>query len=520
MKNAFPSVSQSFTNELVADINQINTPRQVLGAHFSLVTPTPPISPKLIHFSKEVAKLLELDLNQIEETNFISVLSGEEVLTNTLPYAMCYGGHQFGHWAGQLGDGRAINLFEVTTQRSSFALQLKGAGPTPYSRTADGYAVLRSSVREYLCSEAMFHLGIPTTRALSLIISGKQVLRDVLYNGNAAYEQGAVVCRVAPSFIRFGNFEMFSARNDINNLQLLADYTIAHFYPTAKNESNPYLSFYNQVAINSLEMVMHWKRVGFVHGVMNTDNMSILGLTIDYGPFGFLDDYNPEWTPNTTDASHRRYRFGNQADMVFWNLIQLANALYPLIKDKDGLNQCLENWKKEYYLQNTTLSLKKIGLNSIEPEDTWLLTELENNLQICPIDLTIFYRELSKLNLNNPQLKTIKKAFYPNQKRTPITNDQWQNWLTKYASITLKSNINLLERIKNMNQTNPKYILRNYMLQLAIEAAEKEDYSIINELAELIKSPYEEQENLEKWYQLRPDWALNKVGCSALSCSS
>ena len=262
---------------------------------------------------------------------------------------MCYGGHQFGHWAGQLGDGRAINLAEVIHNEKRWALQLKGAGETPYSRTADGLAVLRSSIREHLCSEAMFHLGVPTTRSLSLMLTGDAVLRDMLYDGNAAYEKGAVVCRVAPSFIRFGNFQIFTSRGDLKTVKVLTDYTIKHFFPHLPTGTpEGYLEFFREVVERTRKMILHWQRVGFVHGVMNTDNMSILGLTIDYGPYGWLEGYDPGWTPNTTDAQTKRYRFGDQPVVALWNLLQLANALYPLIEQAEPMEEILQGFRSIY----------------------------------------------------------------------------------------------------------------------------------------------------------------------------
>jgi len=275
----------------------------------------------------------------IQSNQFLEVMTGNSIIENSKPFAMCYAGHQFGNWAGQLGDGRAINLGEI----KNWALQLKGAGPTPYSRTADGLAVLRSSIREYLCSEAMHHLGVPTTRALSLSLTGDQVLRDVLYDGNPAYEKGAIVSRVAKTFLRFGNFELFAARNDLKNLKILADYTIkSHFSHLGNPCKEVYLKFFQEITNKTLEMIIHWQRVGFVHGVMNTDNMSILGLTIDYGPYGWLEGFDFGWTPNTTDKQHKRYRFGNQPTIGLWNLYQLANALYPLIDEATPLEEILE----------------------------------------------------------------------------------------------------------------------------------------------------------------------------------
>ncbi len=309
-----------FINLLPADNETANHRRQVEQACYSEVLPTAVSSPQLVAYAHEVAALFDLSAVDCQSEDFTQIFSGNMLAKGMQPYAMCYGGHQFGHWAGQLGDGRAINLGEVLNQKGErWAMQLKGAGPTPYPRTADGLAVLRSSVREFLCSEAMYHLGVPTTRALSLITTGEQVMRDMFYDGNPEWEKGAVVCRVAPSFIRFGSFEIHAARNNVALLQELVDYTIRiDFSHLGEPSKEVYLAWFEEVCVKTAEMIVHWQRVGFVHGVMNTDNMSILGLTIDYGPYGWLENYDPDWTPNTTDKEQRRYRFGNQPQIAGW----------------------------------------------------------------------------------------------------------------------------------------------------------------------------------------------------------
>ena len=332
-----------FTESLPADTESENSLRQVMHACYSKVMPTPVSRPQLVAHAREVAELLDLKIEAKDEDAFAEVFAGNQILEGMAPYAMCYGGHQFGNWAGQLGDGRAINLGEVKNQKGQhWTLQLKGAGPTPYSRSADGLAVLRSSVREFLCSEAMHHLGVPTTRALSLVLTGEKVVRDMFYDGNPGHELGAVVCRVAPSFIRFGNFEIFASRDDTETLRQLTDYTIESDFPhLGKPSPDVYVKFFQEVCRSTADMIVHWMRVGFVHGVMNTDNMSILGLTIDYGPYGWLENYDPNWTPNTTDSAHGRYRFGNQPQIAQWNLAKLANAIYPLIMDAEPLKDAL-----------------------------------------------------------------------------------------------------------------------------------------------------------------------------------
>jgi uncharacterized protein YdiU (UPF0061 family) len=276
------NINDTYIKALPADTAKENSIRQIFEAGYSFVKPRIPSKPRLIHVSGEMLEALGITEKEARSEEFLGLFSGSLIYPNTTPYAMAYAGHQFGSWAGQLGDGRAINLFEIKHQNKLWAVQLKGAGLTPYSRQGDGLAVLRSSVREYLCSEAMHHLGVPTTRALSLALTGDKVLRDMLYDGHPEYEQGAVVTRVAPSFIRFGNFELFAARQDHKNLERLADYTINQFYPElGKPSKEVYIAFFRAVMKKTLDMIIHWQRVGFVHGVMNTDNMSILGLTID-----------------------------------------------------------------------------------------------------------------------------------------------------------------------------------------------------------------------------------------------
>ncbi|WP_378187828.1 YdiU family protein [Aquimarina sp. W85] len=517
------NIQNIFTKELPADPITENSRRQVLEACFSYVTPKKTSNPTILHTSIEMLNLLGIDIADAQTDDFLKIFTGNTILPNTRPYAMCYGGHQFGNWAGQLGDGRAINLAEVHHNDKTWTIQLKGAGETPYSRTADGLAVLRSSIREYLCSEAMFHLGIPTTRALSLALTGDKVLRDVMYNGNAAYEKGAIVCRVAASFLRFGSYEIFASRQDTNTLQTLVDYTIKHHYPHLGTPSKGvYLNFFQEVVNKSLLMVLHWQRVGFVHGVINTDNMSILGLTIDYGPYGWLEGYDLGWTPNTTDRQNRRYRYGTQPDLVLWNLYKLANALYPLIQEVEPLEAILKQYDLDFEKNYLSMMKSKIGLSEPNENDVQLIAELETVLQRSETDMTIFFRKLSNLTKENARngLKIVFEAFYqPNEIREKIKTE-WELWFVAYHKRLQQEKLNDEERKKVMNAVNPKYVLRNYMAQLAIDEADQGNYDMIDELFQLLKKPYDEQFEKEKWFAKRPEWARNKVGCSMLSCSS
>ena len=508
-----------FTDQLPADPNLENTRREVLEAVYSFVRPIKTSNPTLLHVSDEMQHTLDFSNEDIQSREFLEFVTGNSVLKNSKPFAMCYAGHQFGNWAGQLGDGRAINLGEI----KNWAVQLKGSGPTPYSRTADGLAVLRSSVREYLCSEAMHHLGVPSTRALSLSLTGDQVLRDVMYNGNPAHEKGAIVSRVAKSFLRFGNFEIFSSRNDIKNLKILTDYTIkSHFSHLGKPSKEVYLQFFQEVTNKTLEMIIHWQRVGFVHGVMNTDNMSILGLTIDYGPYGWLEGFDFGWTPNTTDKQHKRYRYGNQPTIGLWNLYQLANALYPLIEEAAPLEKILEGYKSNFEKKSQDMMRAKLGLTSDKETDINIIQSLENNLQATETDMTIFFRTLSSFKKEQPEkgVELIQDAFYtPDTIKGNVLNN-WKQWFADYAKRLGDETTSADERQQQMNKVNPKYVLRNYMAQLAIDKADKGDTSLLEEMYLLLKEPYSEQPKFEHWFAKRPEWARHKVGCSMLSCSS
>ncbi|MDA3902181.1 MAG: YdiU family protein [Desulfuromusa sp.] len=520
-----------FVRELPADPDSSNQLRQVHRACYSRVQPTPVAAPQLVAFAAEVAQLLNLESAACEGEEFAQIFAGNQLLPDMDPYACCYGGHQFGNWAGQLGDGRAINLGEIVNQQDErWALQLKGAGPTPYSRRADGLAVLRSSVREFLCSEAMHHLGVPTTRALSLLLTGEQVTRDMFYDGHPKEEPGAVVCRVAPSFTRFGSFQIFTWRNEIEQLRQLVDYTIRTDFPHLGIHGDVsvtvYLQWFEEICRRTAEMIVHWMRVGFVHGVMNTDNMSILGLTIDYGPYGWLEDYNPDWTPNTTDAQGGRYRFGNQPQIALWNLVQLANAIYPLIQEAEPLEAALQLYSDSYQQGWQEMMAQKLGLKKFEPATDLLLTaELDKVLQMVETDMTIFYRKLADLVPTDDQdddslLIPLLDAFYKPEDLTEQHKGQISGWLRTYLERVAQDGLSNTERLQQMNSVNPKYVLRNYLAQLAIDKAEAGDHSLVNELLQVLRHPYAEQPENEKFARKRPEWARHRAGCSMLSCSS
>ncbi len=513
-----------FINELPGDPEPDNYRRQVYQACHSRVQPKPAKNPSMLAYSREMAAELGISESTCLSEDFCRIFVGNRLAKGMEAYATCYGGHQFGHWAGQLGDGRAINLGEIVNSRGQrWALQLKGAGPTPYSRSADGLAVLRSSVREFLCSEAMHHLGVPTTRALSIILTGEQVVRDMFYDGNPQLEAGAVVCRVAPSFTRFGSFQIFTARDDSDTLKKLLDYTIRTDFPHLGEPCKAvYLQWYEEVCRLTAQMIVHWQRVGFVHGVMNTDNMSILGLTIDYGPYGWLENVDPDWTPNTTDAQGRRYRFGNQPKIAYWNLVQLANAIYPLIQKAESLQQALNTYTSTFESGWQSMMADKLGLNTFKPEtDEALVADLSGLLQAAETDMTLFYRGLANLTAEDEA-----SAFYTLLDAcgyAPLNPDIQAMagvWFKTYQS-RLKSDIRpQAQRQQRMNEVNPLYVLRNYLAQQAIDLAEQGDYARVWELLDVLRNPYTSQPGKEHFAEKRPDWAKQRAGCSMLSCSS
>ncbi|MDT8372140.1 MAG: YdiU family protein [Gammaproteobacteria bacterium] len=518
----------NFVRSLPADPIRDNHRRHVLEACYSLVNPSPVAAPQLVAYSKEVADYLDISPQDCGSDLFIQVFAGNTQLEGMQPYAQCYGGHQFGHWAGQLGDGRAINLGEIVNHKGEhFTLQLKGSGETPYSRSADGLAVLRSSVREFLCSEAMSHLGVATTRALSLVTTGEKVWRDMFYDGRPQQEPGAIVCRVAPSFLRFGSYELFSARSDIDNLRKLVDFTITTEFPHLGEPSvDVYLHWFKEVCDRTADMIVDWMRVGFVHGVMNTDNMSILGLTIDYGPYGWLESYDPDWTPNTTDATGRRYRFGHQPQIAQWNLFQLANAIYPLIEQAKPLEAILNDYAASYQQKWQAMRAKKLGLKQYNDDDHDLNRDLQSVLLLTETDMTIFYRKLADISCEMTEqtdqqlLDTLHDAYYAPDALTHDDKQQICAWLRRYQQRVRQDKTSDHDRKQQMNSVNPKYVLRNYLAQLAIDKAEQNDFTMVNQLLALLRHPYDEQPEMEAFAAKRPDWARNRLGCSMLSCSS
>ena len=507
--------------ELPGDADTRNHPRQVSGALWSPVAPTPVAEPQLLAWSRDMAESLGLGERDLESPEWLAALSGNATLPGMSTYATCYGGHQFGSWARQLGDGRAIFLGEaVTPSGQRFELQLKGAGPTPYSRRADGRAVLRSSIREFLCSEAMHHLGVPTTRALALVSTGEAVVRDMFYDGNAVAEPGAIVCRVAPSFTRFGHFELPASRGDKALLRQFIDFTLDRDFPEiAGNPDERLLRWFGEICERTARLMVHWMRVGFVHGVMNTDNMSVLGLTIDYGPYGWVDNFDPAWTPNTTDAQGRRYCFARQPQIARWNLERLAEALGRVASDPTALNAGLERFDETYSLEFQHSFAAKFGFSAWREDDAPLVEEAFDMLHRAEIDMTLFFRRLAEVDPGTPDTETLMEAFYDAEKRAanlPAIEDWLRRWADRVRSDDEPEQL----RRRRMNAANPRYVLRNYLAQQAIDGAEQGDPSMIHQLLDVLRHPYDEQPGAESFARKRPDWARHKPGCSMLSCSS
>lgn len=512
----------SFADSLPVDPSRAVGVRQVQGAAHSWVAPTPVSAPKLLAWSDAMGEVLG-----IKREDALPMLAGNHVPDSFKPYAMCYGGHQFGNWAGQLGDGRAINLAEVRgTDGQRYEVQLKGAGPTPYSRTADGRAVLRSSLREFLCSEAMHALGVPTTRALSLVATGDSVTRDMFYDGHPEDEPGAIVCRVAPSFIRFGNFELPAVRGNRDLLRQLCEYTVRAHWPDIDPQApDAVTQWFADVCHRTAELTAQWMRVGFVHGVMNTDNMSVHGLTIDYGPYGWLEPFDPSWTPNTTDLPGRRYCYGNQPAIAQWNLAKLGSAMTVLVGDAKPLQDALEVYAKEYTAETQRQFGAKLGLpaDATAEQVDALLKPLFDLLPRTEIDMTLFFRGLADVPTrpdagDESLLDPLLPAYYDARMLRDSLRADTVAWLRLWTNMAGAQDDT--RRRKTMHAANPLYVPRNWLAQQAIDAAEQGDLAPLHRLQRVLEQPYTEQDGAADLAQRRPDWARDKPGCSALSCSS
>ena len=470
-----------------------------LGPRFSTsLQPTPLPAPYWVAGSAAVAQSLGLDPACLQDEAVLQALTGNRPLAGAEPLASVYSGHQFGVWAGQLGDGRAILLGETA---QGLELQLKGAGRTPYSRGGDGRAVLRSSIREFLCSEAMAGLGIATTRALSVTGSDAPVQRETV-------ETAAVVARVAPSFIRFGHFEHFAANGDHEALRLLADHVIDRHYPACREAEQPYAALLGQVTERTATMVAQWQAVGFCHGVMNTDNMSILGLTIDYGPFQFLDSFDPGHICNHSDTQGR-YAFNRQPNVAYWNLFCLGQALLPLIEDQDMALAALETYKSAFPAALESAMRSKLGLREAQASDRSLIDATLQLLADQRVDFTIFWRRLSHAVAAGatPEAREPVRDLFSDR----AAFDAWAiGYMARLAGTDLQ------QAGASMLAVNPKFVLRNHLAEQAIRQAQTGDFSEVQRLFVLLQTPFAEHPGAEADADFPPDWASSiEISCSS-----
>ncbi|MCK4743956.1 MAG: YdiU family protein [Sulfuriflexus sp.] len=475
---------------------------------FSLVDPQPLENAHLASLNEDVVKLLELEGIDFSDPAQLAAFSAQELLPDMQPIAQCYAGHQFGQFVPRLGDGRAIMLGELETKNNGkWDLQIKGSGPTPYSRGSDGRAVLRSTIREYLCGEAMHHLGIPSSRALCIIGSDEEIYREQI-------EPGAMLLRVAPSHVRFGSFEYFYHSNHHDHIKTLADHVIESHYPEFMNADDHYVKLLAEVIQRTARMLAGWQTVGFSHGVMNTDNMSILGLTIDYGPYGFMEAYDPTYVCNHSDHQGR-YAFNQQPSIGLFNLSCLAQSLLPLFHD-DGQQAAnlaraeLECYQPAYVEEYSQLMRSKLGFATQRDEDQGIMQELLELMAADKVDYTILFRKLSRFS-------TIEEQYNAPLRDMFIQREVFDSWAVKYTRRLKHEPATDTQRATAMNKVNPKYILRNYMAEAAIRKAEDEkDYSEIDRLLELLRKPFDEQPENEQYAGLPPDWAQSiSVSCSS-----
>ena len=482
-------------------------PRQVPGVCWSRCEATAMPKPALRLWNADLAK----DLGGLEPDPRLWV--GGRLMEGMQPHAHRYGGHQFGNWAHQLGDGRALTLGHVDAAGGPIEVQLKGAGRTPYSRRGDGRAVLRSSLREYLCSEAMHHLGVPTSRALSLCTTGEDVRRDMFYDGRPAMEPGAIVARTAPSFVRFGSFQMLAADGDANALRALMQYTVTTHEPHHHvNDDAGIVAWLTDVAERSARMVCGWMRHGFVHGVMNTDNMSIHGLTIDYGPFGWLEAHDPSWTPNTTDLPGRRYRYAAQPDVVGWNLARLLEAVAMVMDDPEPLHGVLDAYREAYRNARQQAWIERLGLDAWTEADEALVRDLQHVMHASEVDHVPMLRHMAE-GLTTAEALQEAGRIYAVEPDLAAINAWLGRWLERVGGAADHA---------TMLSTVPAFTPRNWVLQLAIDEAERGDWTKAEALAARLMRPFERlpEDEAAWWSGPRPEWAMTRPGCSMLSCSS
>ncbi|XP_030625251.1 uncharacterized protein LOC115808117 [Chanos chanos] len=499
-----------------------NFVRTVKRCIFSKSQPTKLLGPlTLAAVSRDVLEhILDLHLSVTQSEDFVHYMSGGKLLPGSVPLAHRYGGHQFGYWAGQLGDGRAHLLGAYVNKKGErWELQLKGSGKTPYSRSGDGRAVIRSSVREFLCSEAMHFLGIPTSRALSLIVSEEPVWRDQFYNGNMKKERGAVVLRLAESWFRIGSLEILAKTGEEDLLRQLLDFIIEeHFAFIRTDDPNKYVVFFSVVVNETAHLLAQWMSVGFAHGVCNTDNFSLLSVTIDYGPFGFMESYNPNFVPNMSD-DEGRYSIGAQANVGLFNLEKLFEALIPLLTS-DQLHraqQVLKHYPQIYHRRFHDLFKAKLGLLGDEKNDSYLIAFLLKLMEDTGSDFTMTFRQLSEVSVMQLQKGTIPQAMWALQDLA--SHVFFSDWVNLYLlRLRRQMGDSDEDRWSRMRKVNPRYILRNWMAESAIRKAEKNDFSEVELLQQILTHPFKEQDVAEKagYANRPPPWAAQLM----VSCSS
>jgi uncharacterized protein YdiU (UPF0061 family) len=516
-------VGSPLDNRLDAVAHALAEPREhafaALGPAFVTRLPAAPLpAPYVVGISTEMATTLGLDPQLVDDPAFADFFSGNftrELAPSAMSYASVYSGHQFGVWAGQLGDGRALGLGELEHGGRRWELQLKGAGRTPYSRMGDGRAVLRSSIREFLCSEAMHHLGIPTTRALCVTGSDLPVRREEL-------ETAAIVTRVSPSFVRFGHFEHFYANDRVDELRKLADHVIDRFRPHCREADDPYLALLDDAVTTTAALMVEWQAVGFCHGVMNTDNMSILGLTIDYGPFGFIDGFDANHICNHSDTQGR-YAYRMQPQIAYWNLFCLAQALLPLFGEHRGETDAkvrtehaiadaqavLERFKERFAPALEARMRAKLGLELARDGDDALANRLFEIMHANRADFTLTFRHLAQLSKHDATHDAPVRDLF-------LDRAAFDAWANDYRARLADEPRDDAARALAMNRVNPKYVLRNHLAQTAIERAAQKDFSEVERLARVLRRPFDEQPEHEAYAALPPDWASSlEVSCSS-----
>ena len=450
---------------------------------YQQIDPTPVKNPSLLIFNEELANSLNIELNEDDKLNFFS---GNKIPKDSIPVALNYSGHQFGNFVHQLGDGRAILLGEVRNKNESYDIQLKGSGQTKFSRQGDGRSALGPVLREYILSEAMYHLGIPTTRSLAAVATGEHVVRD-------SFEPGGILTRVAKSHLRVGTFEYFASRQQWEDLKLLADFAIQRHFPKIRETDNHYLELLKKVASNQSILIANWMSVGFIHGVMNTDNFTISGETIDYGPCAFLDEYHPGKVFSSIDQNGR-YAYGNQPSISSWNLASLAGCLIAFIdKDSDKANELatevLENYSIDTNQRILDLMCKKIGLDGSKKNNQEILRNLLKLMMDNESDFTITFRSLSDILLNNSD--NFLAQFHQ--------KNEVSGWINNWKSALNLENKNVGEIISNLNNTNPMYIPRNHQVQKAIEESYLGNLKVLEEMLEVLKNPFQENVSLSHY---------------------